>query len=95
MERRLLRAIATPAMIVAWGSGLWLAYEAGLIRDGWLHGKLALVLLLSAVHGLNAKWVKDFAADRNRRPARFYRIANEIPTVLMIGIVILVIVKPF
>jgi protoporphyrinogen IX oxidase len=95
MERRLLRAIATPAMIVAWGSGLWLAYEAGLFRDGWLHGKLALVLLLSAVHGLNAKWVKDFAADRNRRSARFYRIANEIPTVLMIGIVILVIVKPF
>ena len=66
MERRLLRAIATPAMIVAWASGLWLAYDAGLFRDGWLHGKLALVLILSAVHGLNAKWVKDFAADRNR-----------------------------
>jgi putative membrane protein len=95
MERRLLRAIATPAMIVTWASGLWLAYDAGLFRDGWLHGKLGLVLLLSAVHGLNAKWAKDFAADRNRRPARFYRIANEIPTLLMIGIVILVIVKPF
>jgi putative membrane protein len=95
MERRLLRFIATPAMIVAWLTGVWMAYETGLFREGWLHGKLLLVLGLSAVHGINAKWVKDFAADRNRRPARFYRIANEVPTLLMIGIVILVIVKPF
>jgi putative membrane protein len=95
MERRLLRFIANPAMIVTWLTGLWLAYEAGFFRDGWLHGKLTLVLLLSAVHGINAKWVKDFARDQNLRSARFYRIANEVPTVLMIGIVILVIVKPF
>lgn len=95
MERRLLRAIANPAMIVAWLTGLWLAYEAGLFRAGWLHGKLALVLLLSAVHGLNARWVKDFALDRNARSAGFYRAVNEVPTLLMIGIVILVIVKPF
>jgi putative membrane protein len=95
MERRLLRFIATPAMIVAWLTGVWMAYETGLFREGWLHGKLLLVLGLSAVHGINAKWAKDFAADRNRRPARFYRIANEVPTLLMIGIVILVIVKPF
>jgi putative membrane protein len=95
MERRLLRAIAAPAMVLAWLTGLWLAYDAGLFRQGWLHGKLVLVLLLSAVHGVNARWVKDFAADRNTRTARFYRIANEVPTVLMIGIVILVIVKPF
>jgi putative membrane protein len=95
MERRLLRAIASPAMALAWLTGLWLAYDAGLFRQGWLHGKLVLVLLLSAVHGVNARWVKDFAADRNTRTARFYRIANEVPTVLMIGIVILVIVKPF
>jgi len=95
MERRLLRLIATPAMIASWVTGLWLIFEAGLWRDGWLHGKLALVLGLSAVHSVNAKWVKDFAGDRNRRSARFYRIANEVPTVLMIGIVILVIVKPF
>jgi putative membrane protein len=95
MERRLLRFIANPAMIVTWLTGLWLAYEAGFFRDGWLHGKLALVLLLSAVHGINAKWVKDFARDQNRHSVRFYRIANEVPTVLMIGIVILVIVKPF
>jgi putative membrane protein len=95
MERRLLRAIASPAMALSWLTGLWLAYDAGLFRQGWLHGKLVLVLLLSAVHGVNARWVKDFAADRNARTARFYRLANEVPTVLMIGIVILVIVKPF
>jgi putative membrane protein len=95
MERRLLRFIGTPAMLVAWATGLWLAYEAGVFREGWLHGKLLLVLGLSAVHGINAKWIKDFAADRNSRSSRFYRVANEVPTLLMIGIVILVIVKPF
>jgi len=95
MERRLLRFIATPAMIVTWLTGLWLAWEAGLFRESWLHGKLALVLALTALHGINAKWVKDFARDQNRRRARFYRFANEVPTLLMIGIVILVIVKPF
>jgi protoporphyrinogen IX oxidase len=95
MERRLLRFIGTPAMVIAWATGLWMAYEAGAFRDGWLHGKLLLVLALSAVHGINAKWIKDFAADRNVRSGRFYRFANEVPTVLMIGIVILVIVKPF
>jgi putative membrane protein len=95
MERRLLRFIATPAMIVVWLTGLWMAWDAGFFPQGWLHGKLALVLLLSSVHGINARWTKDFAADRNRRTARFYRLANEIPTLLMIGIVVLVIVKPF
>jgi putative membrane protein len=95
MERRLLRFIATPAMIVVWLTGLWMAWDAGLFAQGWLHGKLLLVLLLSAIHGLNAKWTKDFAADRNQRSARFYRMANEVPTLLMVGIVVLVIVKPF
>ena len=95
MERRLLRFIATPAMIAAWATGLWLLVEGGFLRAGWMHGKLVLVLALSALHGLNAKWVKDFAQDRNHRSARFYRVANEIPTVLMIGIVVLAIVKPF
>jgi putative membrane protein len=97
MERRLLRLITTPAMIASWLFGLILALS-GLIdwsADGWFHAKLALVLLLSAFHGLLAKWTKDFALDRNTRPARFYRIANEVPTLLMIGIVILVIVRPF
>ena len=95
MERRLLRAIINPAMIATWVFGLWLAWEGGFFRAGWLHGKLALVLALSAVHGLFARWVKDFAADRNPRSAKFYRVVNEVPTLLMIGIVVLVIVKPF
>jgi protoporphyrinogen IX oxidase len=95
MERRLLKFIATPAMIAAWASGLWLLFEAGLLRSGWMNGKFALVLLLSALHGLDAKWVKDFAAERNRHSARFYRFANEAPTILMILIVVLVVVKPF
>jgi putative membrane protein len=97
MERRLLRLITTPAMLASWVLGLILAF-AGVIdwaRDGWFHAKLVLVLLLSAYHGCLAIWTKDFALDRNPRSPRFYRIANEIPTLLMIGIVILVIVRPF
>ena len=95
MERRLLRAIINPAMIATWLFGLWLAWQGDFFRAPWLHGKLALVLLLSGVHGLFARWVKDFAADRNRHSQKFYRIVNEAPTVLMIGIVILVVIKPF
>src|SRR5918995_820562 len=95
MERRLLLAIINPAMIATWILGLWLAWEGGFLRAPWLHGKLALVLLLSAVHGLFARWVKDFGADRDRHSQRFYRIVNEVPTVLMIGIVILVVIKPW
>ena len=95
MERRLLNAIINPAMIATWGLGLWLAWTGGWLTAGWLHAKLALVLILSGVHGLFARWVKDFAADRNRHSAAFYRIVNEVPTLLMIGIVILAIVKPF
>ena len=95
MERRLLRFIATPAMIAAWASGLWLIWDAGLLYSGWMQGKLALLFMLMVLHGLDAKWVKDFAADRKRRSARFYRFANEGPTLLMILIVVLVVVKPF
>jgi protoporphyrinogen IX oxidase len=95
MERRLLKAIINPAMIATWVLGLYLVFAGGWWKAGWFHGKFALVLLLSGVHGLLARWLKDFAADRNTRPARFYRLWNEVPTVLMIGIVILVIVKPF
>ncbi len=95
MERRLLKAIINPAMIATWALGLWLAWSVGWWTSGWFHAKLALVLALSALHGLFAKWARDFAADRNRRPAKFYRWVNELPTILMIGIVILVIVKPF
>lgn len=95
MERRLLKAIINPAMVVTWLAGLWLAYSGGWFTAGWFHAKLALVLALSGVHGMLARWVRDFAADRNTRSAKFYRIANEVPTLLMIGIVILVVVKPF
>ena len=95
MERRLLRAIINPAMIVTWLAGLYLALSGHWFSAGWLHGKLLLVLLLSGVHGFFARCVKDFAADRNHRSQRFYRIINEVPTLLMIGIVILVVVKPF
>lgn len=95
MERRLLKAISTPAMIVTWLAGLFLAYDGSWYTDGWFHAKLALVLAMSAVHGFQARWVRDFANDSNTRPAKFYRVANEVPTLLMIGIVILVVVKPF
>jgi putative membrane protein len=95
MERRLLRGIINPAMVATWVLGLWLAFDGGWFASGWLQAKLALVLAMSAMHGLLARWVRDFAADQNRRPQKFYRIINEVPTLLMIGIVILAIVKPF
>jgi putative membrane protein len=97
MERRLLRYITTPAMLLSWVLGLILALSGAIdwLRDGWFHAKLILVVALSAYSGLLAMWTKDFALDRNTRSARFYRIANEIPTLLMIFIVILVVVRPF
>ena len=95
MERRLLKAIINPAMIATWILGLWLAWEGGRFRAGWLHGKLALVLALSALHGWLVRCMKDFAADKNRRTQKFYRIINEVPAVLMVLVVILVVVKPF
>jgi putative membrane protein len=100
MERRLLRAIINPAMIATWLLGLWLAWNGpdsrfGWFASPWLHGKIVLVLVLSALHGMLAKWRKDFAVDNNRHSERFYRIINEVPTILMIGIVILAVVKPF
>ena len=95
MERRLLRAIVDPAMIATWVLGLWLAWSSGAYRSGWLEAKFVLVLLMSGVHGLFARWVRHFGADRNRHSAKFYRIINELPTLLMIGIVLLAVVKPF
>ena len=100
MERRLLRAIINPAMIATWLLGLWLAWHGpdsryGWFASGWLETKIGLVLALSALHGMLARWVKDFAADSNRHSQRFYRIINELPTILMIAIVILAVVKPF
>jgi putative membrane protein len=95
MEQRLLRVIINPAMVATWVLGLWLAWESGAFRAGWLHAKLALVLAMSALHGLSSRWMRDFAADRNARSQRFYRIVNEIPAILLIGIIVLVVVKPF
>jgi putative membrane protein len=95
MERRLLRAIINPAMVVTWGAGLWLALESEHYRSGWMQAKFVLVLILSAVHGLLVRWTRQFAEDRNTHSQKFYRVINEIPTLLMIGIVILVVVKPF
>jgi putative membrane protein len=95
MERRLLKAIINPAMIATWALGLWLAWSGGWFAAPWFHAKLALVLAMSAVHGMFVGYVRDFAADRNRRSQKFYRIINEVPTVLMILTVIVVVVKPF
>jgi protoporphyrinogen IX oxidase len=95
MERRLLKAIINPAMTVTWLAGIYLAWSGHWYTSGWFHGKLTLVLILSAVHGFFSRAVKDFAADRNTRSQKFYRIINEVPTVLMVLVVILVIVKPF
>ncbi|HXT08708.1 MAG TPA: protoporphyrinogen oxidase HemJ [Roseiarcus sp.] len=95
MERRLLKAIMNPAMIVTWATGLYIAYAYGFFRAPWLHAKLGLVVLLSGFHGYLSGRVRAFADDRNVKSQRFYRILNEVPTLLMIGIVVLVVVKPF
>jgi len=95
MERRLLNAIINPAMLVAWVAGLWLAWEGFGFSGGWLHAKITAVLVLSGIHGYLSGATRKFAQDRNTRPARHWRIVNEVPTVLMIVIVVLVIVKPF
>ena len=95
MERRLLRAIMTPAMIASWVFGLWLAYIIEAFSEGWFHGKLLLVILMSVAHMAMARWRKDFEKDNNVRSAKYFRIANEVPTLLMIAIVVLVVVKPF
>jgi len=94
MERRLLRAIINPAMGAAFVLGGLLLFVQDWGR-GWLWTKLVLVLAMAALHGLFARWRRDFAADRNTRPPRFYRVANEIPTVLLIAIVLLAVIKPF
>ncbi len=95
MERRLLKAIMTPAMIVSWTAGLWIAVLGGAFAAPWFHAKLLAVVLLSGCHGYLAACVKRFAVDDNVKSGRFYRVLNEVPTLLMIVIVIFVIVKPF
>ncbi len=95
MERRLLKAIMAPAMIASWAAGLWLAWDLSLFGDFWFQLKLFLVVTLTWVHWFLANCVQEFAEDRNQRPQRFFRFINEVPTLLMIGIVLLVIVRPF
>lgn len=95
MERRLLRLIMNPAMIVAWVLGLWLAWSSDFFTNSWFHVKLLAALGLSWAHGYFSAAVRAFAEDRNSKPPRHWRIMNEVPTVLMIVIVIMVIVKPF
>jgi putative membrane protein len=87
--------IVNPALVATWALGLLLAWDGGYFSSGWFHAKLALVIAMSAVHGFFARTVREFAEDRNTRSQKFYRILNEVPTVLMIAIVILAVVKPF
>lgn len=98
MERRLLRGIMNPALVATYVFGVLLLLTPEMTdvwRDGWFHAKVLLVLALTVFHYAVARWRTAFAADANARPARFYRIVNEVPTAIMIGIVILVVVRPF
>jgi protoporphyrinogen IX oxidase len=95
MEQRLMRIIVNPAMILSWALGLWLAWKSSFFTHPWFIAKLVMVSLLSGVHGYLSASVRRFGEDRNDKPARHWRIVNEAPTVLMVVIVILVIVKPW
>ena len=95
MERRLLRAIINPAMIVSWLLGFALVAHLDAWGQGWMHGKFALLIAMQLIHAGFARWRRHFAQDANRHDALFYRVMNEVPTLFMIGIIILVIVKPF
>ena len=97
MERRLLRGIMNPAMMSTFLFGILLASTPGVVdwHRFWIYGKLGAVLVLTILHHLMARWRKDFAADRDRHSARFYRMVNEVPMLLLIFIVIMVVVKPF
>jgi putative membrane protein len=95
MERRLLRGIINPAMGATFLFGLWMAWLGELWTQPWFICKIVLVLGMSALHGFLSRWRRDFAADSNKHSARFYRFMNEVPTLLLIGIVLLVVLKPF
>ena len=95
MERKLMRVIINPSMIAVWVLGLTLAHALDAWAQGWFHAKLLLVILLTGAHGMLSRWRRDFEAGRNTKSQRFYRMINEVPAVLMVGIVILVVVKPF
>lgn len=97
MERRLLRGIINPAMIMSFIFGGLLLAIPGIIdwSAGWVWVKIAAIFLMTGFHGSLSKWRKQFERDENKRPAKFYRFANEFPTILMIIIVIMVVTKPF
>ena len=97
MERKLLKTIMNPASVAAWIFGLMLVFTPGVLdwTDGWVHVKAALVLAMTAFHLLLVRWWTDFAEDRNGRSGRFFRLANEVPAVLMIAIVAMVVARPF
>jgi putative membrane protein len=95
MERRLLRFIMTPAMVVSWLLGIVLALQGQFLGSRWFLIKFGLAVVMTVFHGLLSHWVNDFDLDRNTRSEKFYRVINEVPTVLMIFIVILATVKPF
>lgn len=95
MERRLYRAIMTPAMMLSWGFGVALLVQGEVAGEGWLFVKLGLVFCLTGLHFLLGYYRLVFARDDNDRSPKFYRILNEVPTVLMVGIVLVVVVKPF
>jgi putative membrane protein len=95
MERRLLRFIMTPAMIATWLLGIVLALQGQFLGSTWFLIKIALVLVMTVAHGLFSHWVNEFDLDRNTHSQKFYRIVNEIPTVILIAVVILATVKPF
>ena len=97
MERRLLKQIINPAMIATFVFGILLVLTPGVLdwSAGWWHVKLTCLVLLTAFHGAMSRWRRDFLEDRNIRPQKFYRIANEVPTLLMVVIIIMVVVRPF
>ena len=95
MERRLLKAIMNPAMIVTWIAGIYLMAALGYSGEIWMWLKIALVVAMTVFHMALGKWRKEFEQDANTRDQRFYRIVNEVPTVLLILIVLLVVIKPF
>lgn len=96
MEHRLLRIIMNPAMIAAWVFALLMIYaQPDLFKQGWMHAKLTCVIILTGLHMMFAKQRKNFAADKNEKSAKFYRIWNEVPAVLMVIIVIMAVAKPF
>jgi len=95
METRLLKGIINPSFIAVWILGPLLAWLTGAYLDTWLHIKFALVIIMSGMHGFNVKLWREFQQDKRDRPARFYKIINEIPAVLMVLIVLLVKIQPF